>query len=189
MIGLPEFITLKNIREQIEERADVVSLERDVAVRLIDQVWWNEPWITKEWRRTQEDSHWRWAKFVGKFGNRLMVQRLAIKTCNGDIQGAIIFDANSQSFLISDQGAVYVEYIATAPRNRRTATNPFYNGVGTGLLAIAAYYSLKVGFQGRVVLEFLAGLRRILSRASWLSGDKSTSEWYGRYGVAGGRSS
>lgn len=51
---------------------------------------------------------------------------------------------------------VYVEYLATAPWNRRPIENPpFYTGIGGTLMAFVRTRSAELGFNGRVGLHAL----------------------------------
>ena len=51
---------------------------------------------------------------------------------------------------------VYVEYLASAPWNRRSLEDPpFFEGVGTALLSFARQRSVELGYGGRVGLHSL----------------------------------
>lgn len=56
------------------------------------------------------------------------------------------------------QKLVYVEYLATAPWNRKEIQRlPRYKGVGTNLLRYARVRSVELGYRGRVGLHSLPG--------------------------------
>ncbi len=82
-------------------------------------------------------------------------------TADGEVQAAAIYRIDTASVL--DCGpdgepapGVYVEYIATAPRNRgRLVQTPVYRGGGMALLTRAIAHSYQLGFGGRVNLASL----------------------------------
>lgn len=56
------------------------------------------------------------------------------------------------------QKLVYVEYLASAPWNRKEIQRPpRYQGVGTNLLRYARVRSVELGYSGRVGLHSLPG--------------------------------
>jgi hypothetical protein len=157
MIGIPDTVQLENLHRDRYEAAQIVKLERNLARDRIDKVWWYEPWVTREHRKKARleypDYQWWWRKIVGKYQNKWLVQRLAVVTDDGNVQGAIVFDPDYESYLNPGISTVYVEYLASAPRNRRKlADDPLYRGTGSALLLIAMYYSRKAGLGGRLTL-------------------------------------
>src|SRR5947208_1764845 len=117
MIGQFQIITLEEVKTGNRVQAEIIPLNREFALTAIDNRWWNEPWLDRKKRYTAEDRCWRWRKLVGYFQSRWYVQRLAVVTSDGECQGAIIFNPNYESCLVPGEGAVYVEYLAAAPRN------------------------------------------------------------------------
>jgi hypothetical protein len=158
MFGLPKSIKLEKLWSGEEVTASIIKLGRDLARTHIDDRWWNEPWMKGGLRRSAEDYRWRWRKLVGKFQSKWYVQCIAVQTIDEEIQGAIIFDPNRKSLLNPDEGSVYVEFLAAAPRNRMNlAPRPLYCGAGGGLLVATMIYSRKIGFGGSLTLESLPG--------------------------------
>jgi hypothetical protein len=65
----------------------------------------------------------------------------------------MVYRLDAKSFIDTSFGAVNIEALATAPRNRpRLVQNPLYRGVGCGLLLRAVCHSYLLGFGGRVNL-------------------------------------
>jgi hypothetical protein len=105
-----------------------------------------------------EDHRWNWLEFFDKFGTKLGFQCLAVQTPDKRFQGAIVYRWNHQKSLLENGEVVFVEYIATAPQNRRGAfPKPRYNGVGTGLMFTAMRHSYELGFEGRIGLDAAPG--------------------------------
>jgi hypothetical protein len=168
MLGL-QTLPLLNLRTEEEEQAQIINLDRTTARLLIDGRWWSEPWITKtvrrelkeRWRDLAPDYYWNWRKFIGQYPpEKLSLERLALQTRDGEIQGAIILDSNRRSLMDTRCGTVYVEYLAAAPRNREILApfsgQPSYKGAGTALLLCSMFLSRKLGLGGRVTLQTLS---------------------------------
>lgn len=136
-----------------EHVATFTPLDRD-AGKWIDANWWvNLPSI----RAKEPDHHWKWAKLPRSYEtsaeHRLFTICNALRTNDNRIQGAIIYRLNGKSYLCKDEGAVFIEWLATAPYNRPRLKNPpVYQGAGTALLLQAMAASELSGFRGRVVL-------------------------------------
>ena len=114
-----------------------------------------------------EDSHWDWHGKNQFFTGRPNVTTLVIelecrswkKLFTRKTQGVIIFYPGRSS-LNSATSLIYVDYLSTAPHNRRWEWGIFsgqgkYRGVGTALLAFAASESLSLSFNGTVGLHSL----------------------------------
>jgi hypothetical protein len=71
--------------------------------------------------KKENDNSWHWAKRLGELRNDRWHESFAIETQDGNIQGAILYWLNTRSFVESEKGAVYLEALATAPRNRPLA--------------------------------------------------------------------
>ena len=85
---------------------------------------------------------------------------LAVLGPEEDIEGAISYRVDTRSQLDPDVGAVYVDRLATAPRNRPWVVNPTkYRGVGTVLLFAAVRDSYSLGLGGRVWLSCMPNPR------------------------------
>jgi hypothetical protein len=138
--------------------ASIIQLTRWRAYWGIQRRWEKYRGPFAETFREREDLKWRWVTFVRKCRKNPAAQCAAAQTSDEMIQGAIIYRADGRSILEPDQGAVFVEYIATAPHNRdKYAKNPLYRGVGEGLILLAALQSYNWGSGGRIVLGSLPG--------------------------------
>lgn len=62
---------------------------------------------------------------------------------------------------------VYVEYLASAPWNRRSLEDPpFFEGIGRALLVFARQRSIELGYGGRVGLHSLPGSEAFYRRCN-----------------------
>jgi hypothetical protein len=161
LFGLPETVTLTLVGTGEPVIARLVELDRRLAREMIDKRWWYEPWITHEARRwfraNKRDYYWSWASLVGEVRNQWWVEKVALQTPDGEIQGAIILDPTGQSILDPDEGTLYVKYVVAAPRNRaefeRFSGRALYKGTGCALLYSAMQMSLKRSLGGRLTLQ------------------------------------
>ncbi|HEY6802438.1 MAG TPA: hypothetical protein VI306_02560 [Pyrinomonadaceae bacterium] len=153
MLLLPNEIDLVRAEDNYVVEARFVRLSRTIAKTKIDGTWWQDLDAPTEMRKRENDNSWHWASRLGELRNSRWHEAFAIETLDGDIQGAILYWLNARSFVESEKGAVYVEALSTAPRNRSwLVSSPLYRGVGEGLLVRAAFHSYVVGLEGRVNL-------------------------------------
>jgi hypothetical protein len=153
MIPLPNEIDLVRAADNHIVQARFVRLTRPVAKVKIDATWWQDLGASTEMRKKENDNSWHWAKRLGELRNDRWHESFAIETQDGNIQGAILYWLNTRSFVESEKGAVYLEALATAPRNRPwLVSSPLYRGVGENLLLRAAVHSYIVGLEGRINL-------------------------------------
>lgn len=153
MENLPDKVELTRAADDAPISANLVTLSRSLAHAQIDSKWWELPGVSRDERRAENDYHWRWAKRLGELKNDRWHEAAAVQTDDGDIQGAILYWINGVSYVDKDKGAVSVEAIATAPRNRAwLVDSPVYRGVGERLLLRAVAHSYLLGFAGRVNL-------------------------------------
>ena len=134
--------------------AKMVELTRELA-SLLDSTWWVIN-VGKTRRREEKDHAWRWVKVIGeqRKWEGDAYQAIAIQSLDGEIQGAASYWINRQSHLEPEKGAVELDRIAIAPRNRRNLCEPRgYKGVGFPLLFSVIRHSYLLGLQGRVRLE------------------------------------
>ena len=125
---------------------------------------WDEKWVPAmkaicEGRLLSdkpEDSHWNWRRKLGTANNLLKYTSYAIM-CAGELQGLMLTNDVWAARHHDQFGkpTVYIEFIATAPWNRRAAGRIRYRGVGTVFLAAAIIQSRTMGFRGRVALHSL----------------------------------
>lgn len=153
MEGLPASVDLTKVADDTIVTANLVPLTRGLAHERIDSKWWELPGVSKEKKRAENDYHWKWAKRLGEIRNDRWHGAVAIQTDDGDVHGAMVYWVNGVSFVESEKGAIRVEALATAPRNRPwLVKSPLYRGVGERLLLWASAQSYLLGFEGRVNL-------------------------------------
>lgn len=156
MLALPENVTLTHIESDELRPANIVKLTRSLAKKQMDTAWW-QIGGSKSDRKKEGDHGWRWVKIYGEFSRSKFGELLGLETENSEVQGAIGYWTNGRSILKpNDYGAVFIHYLATAPRNRPwLVENPCFQGVGTALLYYAVCHSYTLGLQGRVTLVSL----------------------------------
>ncbi len=153
MDDLPDRIELLKTVDGTAVAEKVGKLTRRLAQERIDSKWWELPEVSKRQRRQENDHHWQWAKRVGELKNDRWHEAVAAQTDDDDVQGAILYWVNTKSFVDERLGAVQVEALATAPRNRPwLVESPLYRGVGEALLLRAVIHSYLLKLDGRVNL-------------------------------------
>ena len=159
MYTLPEVVTLFNVQQNSEVVAKLVRLTRDRAAKQIDGTWWNVP-VSKTLREQEDDHHWQWRKIVGEHHNHRAWEAVGVQGPDEGIEGAMVYRIDAKSQIDYGQGALYVDRIATAPRNRPWLVGTSkYQGVGTVLLFEAVRHSYLLGLRGRVWLSSLPSER------------------------------
>lgn len=134
--------------------AYIIELTREIAQTKIDGRWWLLADVPKSERNKENDNHWNWTKNVGSHRNQLTWQCIAVLSTVNEIEGAMIMRFDVKSRIETDQGCVYIDLLATAPRNRDWLVKyPIYKGVGSELLYWAVRKSYELGFNGRVALD------------------------------------
>lgn len=106
----------------------------------------------------QPDEGWDWTYKLRLSLNDDRYEAYAIEW--GDlIQGVVLLETRwHRSGLPERAPLVYVEYLASAPWNRRPVEDPPYLvGVGQALLLLARQRSVELGYGGRVGLHSLPG--------------------------------
>jgi GNAT superfamily N-acetyltransferase len=153
MEGLPDSIALLSVADGSTIDAAVVPLTRGLAQTRIDSRWWRLRGISAAARKNEDDHSWQWAKRIGQLRNEKWYEAVAVQTPESDVQGAMVYRLDAKSFVDGSLGAVSIEALATAPRNRpELVQNPLYRGVGSGLLLRAVCHSYMLGFGGRINL-------------------------------------
>jgi len=159
MLVLPDDIKLLNVQRQCQVRAKLVRLTRDLATTEIDGTWWKVP-VSKTSREAEGDHHWAWRKLVGLHRNDLVWEAVAVQSASGAVEGATLYRIDAKSQIESGEGAVFIDRLAAAPRNRPWLANPpKYRGTGTVLLLTAVRHSYSLGLGGRVWLTSLPSER------------------------------
>jgi hypothetical protein len=116
---------------------------------------YNTFWKSRLITSIEEDSHWEWKnKFKDTF--TVNYQRFALEY-NQITQGLMILETDLHcSRPDLSKNLVYVEYLSTAPWNRKSLQNPpDYKGVGSTLLGFAINLSLDLEYKGRIGLHSL----------------------------------
>lgn len=109
-------------------------------------------------RDQPEDQHWDWKWKANQWRPMLGYHSFAI-TCEGELQGLMLAGDLRSARIQAQFGKpiVYVEYLATAPWNRRELqARPRYSGVGMVMLAAAVETSFELGYRGRIGLHALS---------------------------------
>ena len=116
-----------------------------------------------------EDDHWEWDRklevHVANCETRAIV-------CNNETQGLFLFRTYPGSRFddTKSEQIVYVEYLATAPWNRKFRDQmPRFKGVGTVLMHNAVSYSQAAGFGGRTGLHSLPGAATFYEELGFVS--------------------
>ena len=155
MLVLPEDVRIFNVQRGVVVRAKLVDLTRKLAAREIDGTWWKIP-VSKQVRDGEGDHHWEWRKLLGENRNDLAIEALAVQSSSGAIEGATLHRIDAKSQLEPGEGAIYVDRLAAAPRNRPwLVESPNYKGIGTALLLACVRHSYSLGLGGRVWLTSL----------------------------------
>lgn len=153
-MNILEEIQIWRISQNRTVKAAIVELTRDIAQTKIDGRWWNLVDVPKSKRKEENDNKWNWTKNVGLHRNQLLWECVAVLSSENEIEGAMIVRFDVKSRIESDKGCVYVDLLATSPRNREwLVTQPVYKGIGTELLYWAVRKSFELGFDGRVALD------------------------------------
>lgn len=135
------------------ETARIVTLDRETAKNRIDHAWWKELVSPLRNPTHEPDRDWEWRLLVSKRQNKWYFQSKCIVSQDGKVQAAIQFRVDASSAENPPEKAVFVDRLATAPRNRDGLTeHPVYRGGGEGLLLYAVAVSYSLGFGGRVNL-------------------------------------
>lgn len=98
--------------------ASIIQLTRFRAWWYVDSSWWRFSGPFADHVQEQEDRHWKWVTLVRRCRKNPAIQCAAVQTPDKAIQGAFIYRADGQSLLEPNHGAVFGEYLATAPHNR-----------------------------------------------------------------------
>jgi hypothetical protein len=150
---LPFRTTLIRRDNGVTERAEIVTLSREDAKTKVDRDWWTVSPMTGRRAEDEKDHHWEWRELVSVHQNLPSSFAVCLRTPDGEIQGAMLGHLKGLSVLSPGERCVYVDRLATAPRNRSTLVeSPLFRRCGTELLVYSVARSLSVGFGGRVLL-------------------------------------
>lgn len=156
---LPTLIELTRWESGAVESAKIIRLQREQGSDLIDGVWWadlEEPIASP---KEEPDSKWYWRDIVSHYQNKPAYKSVALQTDDGQVQAAMVYQIGFKSQVEDGKYSVYIDRLASAPRNRAKLTKqPIFQGSGTGLLVYAAAQSYFLGQQGRISLVPIANI-------------------------------
>lgn len=159
MLSLPEDAYLYDVGIQELVNGRLVRLDRELAKKGIDAVWWTQI-ASKSLRSNELDHHWRWQKIVGEKHHNAKWDCLAVLGPEEQVEGAIVFRIDALSQIEIGKGTVFVDRLAVAPRNRDWLVNPRkYARVGSVLLFAAVRQSYFLNLGGRVWVNCLPDKR------------------------------
>ena len=127
---------------------------------------WEEQWVPArndglrclERQHWPQDSHWDWRKKASAMQGLLAFPGFSIM-CNGATQGLMFVERTLHRCQLPQQAGknlIYVEFLETAPWNRKELFDPpSYKGVGTLLIRAAVELSREEDFKGRIGLHSL----------------------------------
>jgi hypothetical protein len=163
--GTPSKVRLTRCLSGEQETARIDVLLREDAKKLINGAWWLGLDQTIRDPQKEPDRHWDWRHLVSMYQNKPFFRTVCVKTADGAVQAAMLFRVDARSALDADERALFVDRLATAPRNRDwLVRSPVYRGAGSGLLSYATAVSYSLGFGGRVNLFPIAHEEFYLSR-------------------------
>ncbi|MEA1952711.1 MAG: GNAT family N-acetyltransferase [Planctomycetota bacterium] len=117
-----------------------------------EQLWKSFPGVQQE-----EHGHWDWRKKVAYYSGQLSYNCFALE-CDGKTQGLMLVNTMKRCQLPqqTNKHLVYVEYLATAPWNRRSIRGiRGFKGVGMAMIESAIQLSIDESNHGRIGLHAL----------------------------------
>ena len=104
------------------------------------------------------DLHWEWDAKVAVARATFLAQKTFGLVCGGELQGLMLVNLTKTGRIPTQvrKELVYVEFLSTAPWNRKElACTPRYRGVGRALILAAVELSVQEEFRGRIALHSL----------------------------------
>lgn len=137
--------------------ADVIDATIEIVFEKMNRdVWWSEDVIDREQAEQKDDQQWNWLYWVIEAMKDEHLYCKLLQTPDNDIQSAIVYEIEKESFLEPGKKSVYIERVASAPRNRKVAIDgKKYKGTGQALITVAVIRSFLLGYEGRVTLSAL----------------------------------
>lgn len=158
-MDVPSIVELTRCDSGAKEQAQIETLTRESAKSQIDAVWWRGLGTTLRDPDDEPDRQWQWRVILSKFQSKPAYRAKCVRSSGGDIEAAMLFRVDVSSALSKGQRALFVDRLATAPRNRDgLVESPGFRGAGTGLLIFAIAQSYSLGFGGRVNLYPIANV-------------------------------
>ena len=164
MTSYPVFLTDKHAGKTVD--AELIEGIGEGELRSVETEW--KPVINSRlgqlvaqgspWSEWPENWHWDWRKKLDKIRGLLAFRSLALISEN-QVQGLMLLAMAGHSCRIPEQAKkdlVYVDYLETAPWNRKAIVpQPRFGGVGTVMLRAAIEVSHEQDFRGRIGLHSL----------------------------------
>lgn len=118
----------------------------------------------------QPDAYWNWSYKLRLSQNNERYEAYAIEL-DELLQGVILLETQwHRSWLSERSRLVYVEYLSSAPWNRRPIEDPPYlRHVGQALLRVARQRSVELGYAGRVGLHSIPGSEGFYERLNMMN--------------------
>lgn len=117
---------------------------------------WKSTWAPLLQGRS-EDSRWNWERKLQIRGNELTCETFCIKM-GSSLEGMMMINNAGYSRLHLGKELVYIEFVATAPWNRKEICDPRkHGGVGEIFVETAIRLSLEYELEGRIGLVSLPG--------------------------------
>lgn len=140
------------------------SLDRESAkyltTRWREENWWGGILEPKTPIADEPDYHWDWVDVISRqVLNNPTGRSVCLRSPNGVIQGAMIYRIGAKSALNPGEKVVYVDRLATAPRNRSNlVSTPQFSRVGECLLRYAMVESMSYGLGGGLTVFPIANI-------------------------------
>jgi hypothetical protein len=155
---LPKITTLFFAPTNQYVEAQIVELTADVAEQKIHRDWWKDAHLLDQFDPPPIDRRWNWKEMGIEYeGRTLATEKVAIVTGDQAVQGAMMISVEPLPSVLSPvDGALFIELLFTAPRNRpalRLDQSAYFLGVGTELLTWGASLSRENGCEGRLLLD------------------------------------
>jgi Acetyltransferase (GNAT) domain len=145
-------LNVKLLRSQDKQIVDA-SLTMLLDRHLDDfQVFWKPRLSFSE----EEDSHWDWNTKHKATASCLNYEKFALE-CDRVTQGLMMLELDyHRSRIEPGKSIVYIDFLSTAPWNRRSIQDPpIYKGVGSVFVQFAIMRSHELEYHGRVGLHAL----------------------------------
>ena len=122
--------------------------------------WWAGIFEPKSPIADEPDYHWNWVDVISRqVLNKPTARSVCLKSPDGAIQGAMVYRIGARSALNPGKKVVYVDRLATAPRNRSNLVpTPRFSRVGECLLRYAMVDSISYGLGGGLTVFPIANI-------------------------------
>lgn len=133
-VNILEKVKIWDVKKEMLVEASIIELTRNIAQTKIDGKWWKLEEVLTSERKKENDNNWNWTKNVGSHRNQLLSECVAIQSSENEIEGAMIVRFDVKSRIDIGKGCVYVDLLASSPRNRDwLVSEPVYKGIGSEL--------------------------------------------------------